>query len=272
MDRQPDHGDGRAERVQLPVGERPALDHEDEDDEGRGGQERHEVVPDRQGQDEDHQEDEVVILPLPQVVPPVEREPGEQRDGEERDGVDLLVDVRLAPDGEGGGTHEHGQGGGDEPEPPVGGERCGDPVDDEEPAAVGEGAHGGAEEVDADGDGESEGCEEELPGAREDDEGRVPGRVGDAEDVRGRDVLAGVPEGGGGGQRDEVQEPHRDGGDGGGQVRGSVVGPQVVHRVQAAGLTVEISEARNVTAGRAAQKREGAESRGAGGAPHQGRT
>src|SRR5690606_33362114 len=95
--------------VELPVGQRAWRYDEYEDQERRRREEGHQMVPDREGEDEDHQDQQVVVLPLPQVVPPAEGQPGEERDREEADRVDLLVDVALVPDGERRGRDQGGR-------------------------------------------------------------------------------------------------------------------------------------------------------------------
>ena len=62
-------------QIEPSVQEGPGVDQEDEDPQGWCRQEGHEVVPHRQGQNEDHEDEEVVILPLPQVLPPVNGQP-----------------------------------------------------------------------------------------------------------------------------------------------------------------------------------------------------
>jgi hypothetical protein len=143
-------------RVQLPVQQRARLDDQDERDQRRRGQERHQVVAHRQRQDEDHQQDQVVILALAQMVAPAERQPRQQRDREQRNRVDLLVHVRLVPHRERGRADQHGRTRADQAEDAVRRIERQDAVGEQEPAAVRARAHGGAEQVDAHGVGQAE--------------------------------------------------------------------------------------------------------------------
>ena len=172
------------------------------------------MVPHRQRQDEGHEHQQVVVPALPQVLSPVEREPGQQSDGEERDRVDLLVDVGLIPDGEGRGAHEDRGHGADQPEATFAGEEPEDVVYGQEPEAVGQAPHEGGEEIDAGGHRQTEGSQEDVPGPRQYDEERTPRWMGNPQDMPGSDVLARVPEGRGGSQGERVKEAHPQGDDG----------------------------------------------------------
>ena len=164
MDRQPQHGGDDRGRIDPPVEERLGVHDEDEDADRRGGEERHQVVPDRQREDERHQDEQVVVLPLAQVLLPPEREPDQQRDGQQGDRVDLLVDVGLVPHREGCGAHQDGRSGPHQPEAAVVREVTQHVVDDEEPERVRARAHEGAEEVHPHRHGEPERSEQHRPG------------------------------------------------------------------------------------------------------------
>ncbi len=209
VDGETHHGRHRAPSVELPVQKRPGMDPEDEETDGRGRQEGHEMVADAEGEDERHQDQEVVVLALPQVLLPPEGQPGEEGDGEEGDGVDLLVDVRLVPDGEGRGAHQDRRRSPGQAEAPIFREVAEHVVDHEEPEGMRPGAHEGAEEVHPHGDRQSQGRQQQGPRLGQHDEEGVPGGMGDAQDVRRGDVLARVPERGRGRQREGVQGEDR---------------------------------------------------------------
>ena len=69
-------GDHRRQ-VEFPVEEGPGVNQEYEEAKGRGREKGHEVVPHRQGQNEHHENEEVVVLSPSQILSPVEGEPGE---------------------------------------------------------------------------------------------------------------------------------------------------------------------------------------------------
>ena len=91
------------------------------------------MVADTEGEHERHQNQQVVVVALPEVLLPPERQPRKKGDREERDGIDLLVHVRLAPDGERCRTHQDRSGGADQTEDSVFREGPEDVVNDEEP-------------------------------------------------------------------------------------------------------------------------------------------
>ena len=100
----------------------------------------------------------------------------------------------------------------------------------QEPASVRQRAHQGGEKVDAHGGGESERLQQNLPGARQDHEERVARLMGNPQDVRGRNVLAGVPEGSSGSERERVQCPDGEGGHAGPEVWRRVGGCRLLPR------------------------------------------
>ena len=69
-------GDHRRQ-VEFPVEEGPGVNQEYEEAKGRGREKGHEVVPHRQGQNEHHENEEVVVFSPSQILSPVEGEPGE---------------------------------------------------------------------------------------------------------------------------------------------------------------------------------------------------
>ena len=184
----------RPDRVEAPVEQDPGRNPKDEQAKSRGGEERHQMVSHRQRQDERHEDQKVVITALAEVLTPVKGQPGEECDGHERDRVDLLVHVGLVPDGEGGRTHDHGGDRADEAEPPIVREKRKNVMDRQEPESVGHTAHEGREKVDPCRNREPQGRKEKLPGSRHQHEKRISGWMGDSEDVRRRDVFAGIPE------------------------------------------------------------------------------
>ena len=74
---------GNAEQVDAVVEQRGGAHQEDEDRQRRRRQEGHQVVADRQRQDERHQDEEVAFPAAPETLPPAECQPGEERNGEE---------------------------------------------------------------------------------------------------------------------------------------------------------------------------------------------
>ena len=81
--RQADHDRDDGEGVKLPVLQHARVVEQDENQQRRCRQERHQVVAHREGEDEDHQDEQVVILALAEIVAPVEGQPGKQRDREQ---------------------------------------------------------------------------------------------------------------------------------------------------------------------------------------------
>ena len=66
----------------------------------------------------------------------------------------------------------------------------------------------GREEVDADRDRQAQRSEKNTPGTSQEHEERIPGWMGNSKDVPRGDVLTGIPERRGGGQRQRVEESH----------------------------------------------------------------
>ncbi len=171
------------------------------------------MIAQREGEEEDDQDEQVVVFAFAQVVAPAEDQPGQQGDGHEADRVDLLVDDRLVPHGE-GGCRDQGRGSSaQEAEALVVGEEGHHPVDDEEPECGGHAAVRRREEVDLHCGRKRQRREQQFPSAGQQDEDGVPGRVWDANDMGGGDVLARVPERRGRRQRDHVEQEDRESGD-----------------------------------------------------------
>ena len=95
-----------------------------------------------------------------------------------------------------------------QPEAPVRREEAQDVMDDEEPESVGRRADRRRKEVDADRGRDPQRSQQDVPGAGEHDEERVPRGVRDPEHVPGGDVLARVPERRGGSHGRRVEEEH----------------------------------------------------------------
>ena len=125
------------------------------------------------------------------------------------DRVDLFVHVGLVPDRERGRADEDRRARAHQPEALVAGEEAQNVMDDEEPEPVGGRADRRRKEVDAHRRGDPQGSEQDVPSAGEHDEQGIPRRMRDAQNVRGGDVLAGVPECRGGGHGRRVEDEHR---------------------------------------------------------------
>ena len=183
------------------------MHQKDKNQKRRSRQEGHQVIADRERQDKDHENEQVVVATAPQPLAPATGEPGEQRNREERNRIDLFIHIGLVPDREGGGADQGRCGGADLAEERALGEEAQNVVDDEEPEPVRECAHERRKEIDANRGREAEGFEEDLPGAGQQDKERISGRVGDSQDMRGGDVFAGIPEGSGAGQGGRIENP-----------------------------------------------------------------
>ena len=155
LDRQAGHGYRQDRRVEPPLQNRPWAHDQNEDGDGGCCENGHQVVAYTQGENERHEDQQIVIPALPYSRLPAERQPGQQRDREQQDGIHLLVDVRLTPHGEGRRTEEHGHQGAGDAEAVVPIEVSEDVMHDKEPQSVGCPAHESAEEVDAHRDRET---------------------------------------------------------------------------------------------------------------------
>ena len=75
MNGKTEEGDEDAYDVETPVEQHPGRDPQDEQNERRGGEKRHEMVSHRQPQDEHDQYQKVVISAFAEVLAPVEGQP-----------------------------------------------------------------------------------------------------------------------------------------------------------------------------------------------------
>ena len=172
-------------------------------------QHAHHVIRGRERQQvHDHQQ--MVIVPLAQrLVVPAHDEPEHERHGEERERVDLLVHHRLVPHRERRGRDERPRHRG-QPARPAGRHPAAHPaLAHEEPAPRRDRARDPGEQVDP--LRVVRHPRYEAPRVSDEHEQRVAGRVGDAEDVCGRDVLRRVPELGGRGERRDIDDQGAEG-------------------------------------------------------------
>ncbi len=100
LGREPQAPGERGEGVELPADQDTWVHPDHEQDRSRRHQKGHQVVAQRERQQEDDQDQQVVIFSPAEVVAPAEDQPGEERDRHQADRVNLLVDDRLVPYGE----------------------------------------------------------------------------------------------------------------------------------------------------------------------------
>ena len=155
------------------------------------------------------------------IITPAHGEPADDRQAHQRHRVHFFVHDRLIPHRERGGTNQGGQCTAGDALPTTR-----HPLDEhafgnQEPQPGRHRARQRRQHIDPHGDGR--GDRQDREDASDQHEERIARRMRNTEDVRGRDILAGVPHGRRRGQRDEVQEKHDEAGESGGQVRRAVI-------------------------------------------------
>lgn len=150
----------------------------DEDRDAKGGDREHpgHVIRVAEAAEVGDEDEEAIRLGGVRLVAPAHHEPGTDREPGEGDGVDLLVHHRVAPDGERGGTDQHGERAADDPLPPLGEPPDEDAFGDQEPHPGAHGARERGEEVHAHRD--VRGDREDRRHAADEHEERIPRRMG----------------------------------------------------------------------------------------------
>ena len=159
LGRKPEDRGQPRERVEPPARQDLRMHPDYKQGESRRDEQRHQMVAERQREQKDDQNQNVIVLTPAEVVAPAKDKPGDERDRHQAQCVDLFVHHRLVPDGERrGGDQRRGQGAQSPVELFIG-EKGQDPVRDQEPERRCRGAVGRGEQIDLRGCGEREGSE-----------------------------------------------------------------------------------------------------------------
>ena len=204
IDAQANDDDQRCDREKLGPQQHARIRHPDVRQDSRRDEDAHQVIGGAECDQIHHDEEQVIATRLGRLIGPSHREPEHERDGQHAQRVDLLVHHRLVPHGEHRGAHERARRRGQTPPHILNDDRSQPALGDQKPESSRHGAGYRCEQVNSPCVFRSE--RQQPPHMRENHEEWIPGRMGNAQRMRGRDVLGCVPELSGGSERRDVQQ------------------------------------------------------------------
>lgn len=213
LDRKPDRQQREATRHDRRFEQRAPAVRQNEDHERGARQQGHRVVGRADPEDQCDQEQDSVAARSVGLVQPEHGEVTHEGDDEQRNGVDLLVQVRLTPDRERSRADPDRRDRGDQHLSAILPEMRHDSDNGQEPEERRGSRQRRAKHIDPEGHRQTRPAQENLPRAPDEDEERISGRVRHPEEVRGGDVLRGIPKPRRRGERKDVETPHQKRGD-----------------------------------------------------------